>query len=373
MIEMLIAAALSATAQPPARPAADLGGIWEGTVGTLPVRACFTQTEDGAFGAYYYLSRLQAIGLVQQDGRRDAFDESGTGGAQAGWRIERADATGLTARWTGGGRTLPVRLRRVARQSGEESPCADVAFHRPRLAGVRTVSTRATVDGVAYTKLTLDTRGRFASTVETFALDGSGPAVRRINRAMGEELAGDPPAWFACVSGSLEQMPYEGETNDRFEPVMISRRWLSVAAHNDSSCGGAHPNASNVYLTYDLTTGAEAEPLDWFTTRAVRRERYGGGAGGVSRTLQPAFRAFILSGWRADPQAAECDEVIRSQSDWNVGITRAGFVFTPSLPHVVQACFEEFTIPFDRIRPWLTSAAVQHVRALQAERPRPSR
>jgi hypothetical protein len=56
-----------------------------------------------------------------------------------------------------------------------------MAFHQPRLEGVRNIVARATVDGTAYTRITLDPRGRFDVHFRTFALDGAGAAVRRIN------------------------------------------------------------------------------------------------------------------------------------------------------------------------------------------------
>jgi hypothetical protein len=147
---------------------------------------------------------------------------------------------------------------------------------------------------------------------------------------------------------------------------MISRRWLSVASSSDWDCGGAHPDSSSRYRLFDLISGAEAELLDWFTAAAVKRETFEGSSE-VSRTLEPAFRTFILTGWHAAADAAECDEVVRSQDDWSVGLTRDGFVFSPSLPHVVTACSEDFAVDFDRIQPWLTPQARDEVRALRAE------
>lgn len=362
MLGLLVPSA--ASAQPAA--AAGLPGIWEGTIGTLPVRACFVTREYGSFGAYYYRSRMKLLGLEAQDGTTDAFGETG-GDVTAQWRTVRVAGDNLTATWTSGRQGLPVRLHRVAATLGEEGACASVAFHQPRLEGVHTVSTRATADGTAYTKLTLDTAGHFEIGVETFALDGDSAAVRRINTALGESLAGTPPGWLSCVTDSLATHGSEGQANESLTPAMISRRWLSVASASDWDCGGAHPDSSSRYRLFDLTSGAETELLDWFTPAAVKRETFEGSTE-VARTLEPAFRAFLLAGWHVDPGAAECDEVIRSQEDWSVGLTRDGFVFSPSLPHVVQACEENFTVDFDRIRPWLTPQAAEQVRDLRAER-----
>jgi hypothetical protein len=354
----------------PATSPAALAGIWEGSIGTLPVRACFVRREWRTFGAYYYLSRLQLIALDREEGAGDVFHEGGGDGAGAPrWRIERAGSSRLTGRWTSGSRTLAVRLRRVAGEESEEGACASLAFQRPRLAGVRTATRRASKDGVAYAYLALDTGGRFDIHIETFALDGDSEAVRRLNATLGETLAGNPPQWFGCVSGSLAQGPNEGSENQHLEPAMISRRWLSVTAQYDGFCGGAHPDASSTYRTFDRTTGREIDLHDWLDAAAVHRERFEG-VDEESKTLLPAFRTVILAGWHAED--AECDEVVRGQDYWNIGLTRDALVFTPLLPHVVQACGEGFTMSFERLRPYLTRDAAEHLRALQAEGPAPT-
>lgn len=355
----------AASAQPASTPG--LAGIWEGTIGTLPVRACFVTHEWGTFGAYYYMSHLHLLGLEAQDGAPGTFSETG-GEFTARWSGVQAAGDSLTARWTGEGPALPVRLHRVAATVGEAGACASLAFHQPRLAGIHTVSARATVDGTAYTKLTLDTAGHFEIAVQTFALDGDSAATRRINTALGEELAGDPPRWFGCITNSLDMSPLEGQQSVTLEPAMISRRWLSVGSQGDWSCGGAHPNEDSSYRLFDLTTGAEVALLDWFLPTAVKREHIEG-MDEDSRTLETAFRTFLLTGHRADPDNAECESVLREADYWNAGLTRDGFVFRPELAHVVQACSEEFTVDFDRIRPWLKPEAVAAVAALRAERP----
>jgi ribosome modulation factor len=160
----------------------------------------------------------------------------------------------------------------------------------------------------------------------------------------------------------------EGTQNHTLAPMMISRRWLSASDEGDWDCGGAHPDGYNRYRLFDLTTGAEVELLDWFLPRAVKREHVEGIAED-SRTLEPAFRTFLLTGWRpAAGDNAECAEVLRDAEDWTAGLTRDGFVFSPQLPHVVTACAETFTVGFDRIRPWLKPEGVAAVAALRAER-----
>lgn len=361
MLGALLAVAAAAQAAP-----AGLPGIWEGTVGNLPVRACFVRREFSRFGAYYYLSQRRLIALDAEEGAEGAYREGGgAGGDGPRWLIEQAGPEALTARWTGNGRTLPVRLRRVPFVEGEEGPCASIVFHQPRLEGVRTVATPASLDGVAYRRLTLATEGRFETSLQSFALDGSGAAAQRINAELGRGLAGDPPQWFECIQNSLSHSPFEGSFDERLEPAMFTRRWLSVSHHWDGYCGGAHPDSSNAYRTFDLGSGVEIDLHDWFKATAVKREHLAE-VNEDSRTLEPAFRDVILQGWRAE--AEECDEVVRSAEFWNIGLTREAFVFSPSLPHVAQACWEEFPVPFARVQSFLTEEGAEHVRTLQGER-----
>jgi len=360
-------AAIAATALQPAAPAPPpLAGTWQGTIGGRAVRACFVQRDWGAFGAYYDMARLRLIPLTAEEGTGSGFSEGGGDAGTPRWQIVHAGPTRLTARRTSGRRTLPVQLRRLSGPQGEESPCAGVAFHRPRLAGIGTVTARVTYSGVDHDRLTLDTGGRFGIEVVTFALDGASPAIRRINAALAAPLAGDPPRWFECVSNSLQQGAMEGEYSEKLEMVTMTRRWLSVRYQQGGYCGGAHPDASSSYRLFDLTTGAEVNIQDWFNDRAIRRERVEGVSEEV-RTLQPAFRAFLTESWQ--PQDAECGEPIRTAEYWNIGLEGDGFLFGPQLPHALAACYQEWGPGVDMLAPWLTPEALAQMRALRAERP----
>lgn len=359
---LALLAALAAAAQ---APSADLRGVWEGNIGDLPVRACFDRRDWGAFGAYYYLSRRRLIALEPEEGEGGAFRETDARDPNnPRWTIESAGSTGLSARWEGGGRALPVRLRRVAGADGEDGPCTSPVFHQPRLEGVRTVASPASIDGVAYTRIALDHGGRFSASFETFALDGSSEAVRRINATLAEPRAGDLPEWFDCVRTALVHSPYEGDYNDSLAPTLISERWLNVAYQYDNFCGGNHPNHGRLYRVFDLADGEEVDLHDWLDETAVHREHLAEVDSDIAK-LRPEFRDFILSGWRADPP--ECDDVVRSDEYWNIGLARDGLIFAPDLPHVAQFCTEEFTIAFERLRPYLSDLGARSVRALEAE------
>ena len=84
-----------------------------------------------------------------------------------------------------------------------------------------------------------------------------------------------------------------------------------------------------------------------------------------AKTLTEPFRAMILKGWK--PEDPECGGAIREEEFWNIGISRSGLVFSPSLPRVIMACGEDFTIPFARLTPWLNATGQAAVASIEAE------
>lgn len=358
---MALATALGAPAA-----AADFAGVWQGTIGAQPVRACFNEREWGTFGAYYYLSHLEAIALQQPDGQARAFiegyDEHDSKSPR--WTFDKLAPDSLAGYWAGGGRSLPIQLTRVpgVKLSEDETPCGSMAFQEPRLKGVRTVTRAAAKDGVAYTRLILDHRGHFGEdvSVETFALAGDTPAVRKINAKLREPLAGNADGWLDCIRMAANNSPMGAENSENYEPRLFSRRWLVAMHHWDGFCGGAHPDSSNTPMIFDLTTGAQVDVFDWFNDKAVKREPVEGYPPLVS--LRPQFRSLVLGRWKADD--AECSDVVRTAEYWHAEPTRTGFTFTPDLPHVAQACGEDFKVPFAKLQSWLNDKGKAGIAAL---------
>jgi hypothetical protein len=338
-----------------AKPDTGLAGVWQGTLGAQPVRVCFNTRESGSFGQYFYLRHLVAIPLQQPDDGNRTFVEGYTenDSKAARWTIDAASGDRLAGNWTQVGKKLPIVLARVpgTRLKEDETPCGSMAFQQPRLEGVRTIAKPAIKDGVRYTRLILDHRGRFGDSiaVESFALAGDTPATRKINAALRKPLAGEPDGWLACVRMAADASPNAADNLETYEPRLFSRRWLVVMNHWDGFCGGAHPDSSNAPMVFDLTTGAEVEVFDWFSDKAVKREPVEGYPTLV--TLQPQFRSLVLGRWKGSD--ADCDDAIRTQDYWHAELTRTGFTFTPDLPHVVQACGENFAVPFASLQPYL--------------------
>ena len=338
-----------------AQSSAGVAGVWQGTVGGQQIRACFNQRESSTFGAYYYLNHLVSIPLQQPDDKKLTFVEGGDerDSASPRWTFDKSAPDRLAGTWTQAARTLPIALTRVPlpKLSEDDTPCGSMVFQKPRLEGVRTVTKPAAKDGVQYTRLILDLRGHFGEdiSVETFALAGDSAAVRKINAKLREPLGGEPDGWLACIRMAANNSPYGAANSESYEPRLFGRRWLVVMHHWDGDCGGAHPDSSNTPMVFDLTTGAEVDVFDWFNDKAIKREPVEGYEPLIS--LRSPFRSIVLGGWKADD--AECTDVVRTAEYWHAELTRTGFTFTPDLPHVAQACGEDFKVPFAKLQPWL--------------------
>jgi len=363
----IVAAALAAQAAFPADAAAEasnLAGVWDGTIGDLPVRMCFDLPESSdPYGVYFYRSKFLTIPLIKDDKAPSLFSEGWPSDVKAPrWALTQSDPNALGGTWKQGTRTLPLRLTRVP-VAGKENPCSSMEFERPRLQGLRVVQTRASKDGVAYTKLTLDHGGHFGDDVDvqSFVLSGDTAPVRTINAVLKKPFdEKGETSWLSCVR---EAFPWGGDHHEIIEPRMISRHWLVVNHHWDGFCGGAHPDSSNVAETFDLTTGRKIDVRDWFNDKAIKRTRYEGDPE-VFKTMQPGFRRMVIGRWKGDE---ECAGTIDTEEWWNVELNRIGFVFTPSLTHVVQACAEDFKVPFAKLTSYLTPEGRNNVSALQAE------
>ena len=367
-VVLMIAAALVATT--PAAPAEkrNLAGIWEGTVGSKPIRACFNEQDWGTFGGYYYLSHLNAIPLQQPRGAPQTFvegyDESDAKAPR--WTIENVADGKLAANWRRGSKRLSIHMTRMpaVKLGAYETPCGSMSFHRARLQGLRMVRQPEAKDGVRYTRLVLDHRGHFGGdlTVETFELEGNSPAVRRINRRVTPSQVTDEDGWLPCITG-WNSGPH-GEWSETVEPRMFTRRWLTVAYELGYYCGGAHPDSSAYSLTFDRQTGREVDLYQWLNQLAI--ERVINKSQTVNATkLRPSFRELILrERIISDPG---CSDVLRRSDYWGVELTRTGFVFTPALAHAEGGCSDAYPMSFKALAPYLSAEGKKNVAALQAE------
>lgn len=331
-------------------------GVWQGRIGTLPVRACLQQrSETYRNGSYYYLNRMKPIPLRAEDD--GTWTEEADGGAVTGkWRVESATPGRMTGTWTSGARTLPIALTRVA-SDGEDGPCGSDAFIAPRLKPVRILTKPANKDGFAYSELKYVVGPSFPEVdIVSFSYSPTRPGDRAINAALrvdpGEHEG--PADYAGCTKMALASNGRDGDSEFSYSPELVTREFLSVVASSSGFCGGAHPFQGFWHLTFDRVSGRSINLANWFTARGIINE--------PSETLPitklaAPLRPTVLSHYPFEAgQDAECKEVVAEADYWDLSLTRRGIGFTPSLPHVAQACMETAVVPFAQLGAFMTAA-----------------
>jgi hypothetical protein len=183
----------------------------------------------------------------------------------------------------------------------------------------------------------------------------STPATARINAA----LARLDKRWAGYVD-DCEAGGKDNEAARSVEVTMAGPRFLSLVAHDEEFCGGAHPDNSTTALVYDLQSG---RPVDW-------RILLGPRLAGVSHTdtvidgttigvINSAELAKLyLRALRKSPDYDpawwdQCSDTLKDPSLefllWPDAKTH-GLVADPEVEHVVAPCGEEVSIPAADLR-----------------------
>ena len=347
---ILLAMSASVAAADPPPPAWQ--GVWSGTIGKLPVRACLTRVGDAySFGSYFYLSKLRTIRLDQQ-GTSKVWLEGWPlprGQSQSRWTFDTAGAGPLTGTWSGGGRTLPFRLNRVATPA-DEGPCGSAAFNAPRWRPLRLTASMKQQDGVTYRALSYGAGPAFPDiALDGFELLGADAATRRINAALRARVPGKTEDWRGCIMSGLDAHGTDGDYQVSLTPTMITPRWLAAELSEGDDCGGAHPNTATTPLTFDRATGAVVSLDSWLTSAALVRNQ----AANDPPTVSPSFHRFLLT--RAGEIDADCREALEGADYWDIGLGRKGLTFTPELSHAEQACADPVEVQWTALGSWLSS------------------
>jgi hypothetical protein len=328
-------------------------GVWQGTIGTLPVRACLQQRGgDYSNGSYYYLRQLKPISLQHEDNGTWTEHVGGGEAVSGTWTIAVSGAR-LSGQWRGGKTSLPIELARVAIPAAEEDPCGSDAFVAPRVRPIRVTTKPASKAGLAYAEQTYLVGPSFEDvSITSFSYPATRPGDAAINAALRLDPA-KPESdadYLGCMKGQLGSLGTDGDFAFSYEPALVTPEFLSVAVNTGGSCGGAHPSTSNTHLTFDRTTGKKADLQLWFNARALEPDE------GL-RPLTPALKALVMKYFPTEAGAdADCRGAVAGSDYWDLAIHRRGIAFTPSLPHVAQACTDTAVVPFGELAPFLSPA-----------------
>ncbi len=340
-------------------------GVWEGTIGSYPVGACFESFGEGpGRGAYYYLSRLETISLNEEDGEITWLESAAGSESEAFWQPAMS-ATHIGGLWMQQGRrNLPIDLKPVAWAAGEwGGPCSSAAFLAPRLGGGDIVAEDAELDGWRYTRRSYRPPAHFAEdvSIESFSYPSTETGDRAINAALAAYLPKETmdDDFAECVGGALSSVGADGFFSVTAAPTMASRAFLNIAVDSGNYCGGAHPNYYTYDHTFDRHTGEELDLFDW-----IGEAR----ADGEDSTIREALRGLVVARWPAEAEA-DCRELAAETEYWSLGLAREGLVFRPDFPHVATACEEPVTVEWSALEPFLDEEGRGGLARLRAERP----
>ena len=286
-------------------------GVWQGTIGSLPVHVCLS-SPDGKLrtGSYYYDASLVSLRL-QPNGETGTLSESKTvgGDESARWQLAMAGTARLSGQWRQLARTLPVSLSRVPFTANDDGPCASDAFLAPRIQSVGVAASSVTAKGIRYDRLVYNVGKAFATVaMESFAITEVLPGDRAINAALRLNPAtpdGDGD-FLSCMRQSLSMAGVDGDYAVNVRPAMIAPEFVSASVSVDWYCGGAHPDGSTRHRTFDRRNGKEIDLAGWLLPSAVPARARVGERGPTAIT--PALRRLILARFR--PKDRECREPV---------------------------------------------------------------
>jgi hypothetical protein len=345
-------------------------GVWEGRVGTYPVRLCIDVWGDQpARGAYYYLSQFEPIAITEEGGEGGWIERAPDGEQQALWEFAQQDGRQLRGTWRQGRRRLPFELTPIAWiTANEDGPCGSDRFLAPRAAGGEVLSKPAEFDGWRYTALTYRPPAHFADELflESFAFAPERPGDAAILAALAKEMpdASRPAPYLRCMGDSIAVNGRDGYYSNALKPLLVSPDWLAAHESYDVYCGGAHPSHGFFHRTFDRQSGEEVELARWLGETAIEHKTYEGDEDGYD-LVRPALRELILAHGVSDDgpltaedesYEAECREAASDQEFWTFGLSRVGMLFVPSLPHVIAACQATYTVPWPELESFLNEA-----------------
>jgi len=181
------------------------------------------------------------------------------------------------------------------------------------------------------------------------------PATAKINAA----LAALDRRWAGYVRG-CKAGGKDKEATRTVDVTMTGSLFLSVVAHDQEFCGGAHPDDSTLALVYDLQSG---RPVDWrglLGPRLVTATRVDTVIDGtrVGFARSPELQRLYLTAVRKAPDydPAWWDQCSEALSDPDLEFVlwldarKHGLGAEPSLVHAVAPCAEDVTVPAAELR-----------------------
>lgn len=343
-----------------------LHGVWTGKIGNLPINACFDLGQKAnQFGSYYYLSQLKPIPLEMKDHGASWSEVDDKNSSQ--WTISSAKGDVVSGTWSGGAKQLPLNLTRIKASTknvdGDDQPCGSNAFFAPRVKPFKIIQSPAKLDGITYTKMTLDAGKQFDVDLDTFKLNGTTPGISAVNKRLLSVLPkkGKVAPYIECLQNTLSGSGRDGSYTVNTTPVVLTKSWLVASSGDGSYCGGAHPLNSSSEDVYNLRNGTDVDLREWLLAGAIDQD------GKLSNNLN----ALVLGKFVKDPDTdKECADSAKNAFGWTLSLAKQGVSFTPSLSYAETACMNPTVLSVSEVAPFLNADGKKQLANFQSELPK---
>ncbi|WP_226455753.1 hypothetical protein [Pseudomonas sp. AF03-9] len=335
-------AVLTLACTPLLATAADLAGVWTGTLGKSAITACFNGAH-GANGSYYYQRILSPIQLTQANASEPWVEDGQTGF----WQLDDPQGDTLTGTWSKaiGGKGLALRLKRA-----DAEGCASDSYNNPLEASPPPVTVeKKTFNEHAYQ---VKTQGGQV----TLSLDGDGPAISKINADLAR-MAISPEGqaqFYRERRNALDQSGGTYTSEITVEPFYWSSQWITVRFYHWAA-GYGRGGISWGLHSWNLHTGESVDPWTWLGGQAQWDSPYSGQV-----QLPATFSAWLTKQTSVD----EGCPAVTSYSTFDLSFNTEGLQL--STPAQGDGCDNELSFTWEQLAPVLTAQGKAALPSLQA-------
>jgi hypothetical protein len=314
---------------------AGLAGVWQGKLGNADIVACFNPPAAGiATGSYYYIRHKTPIALNQTQDKLIWLEDKGTGT----WALGNPDKDRLIGSWRNpkGGNPQTLALGRVLAADGGGA-CASNAFNLaleafsgPEVGKVKQF------EGKKYRDL------RIADVV-TLELLEPGDKIAKINQALRQILprkAADLSEYFATRRRFLAESGTATEDETSATPLFWSSHWITINFYRWAA-GYGRNGITLDYRSWDLQTGDEINPWEWFIAKPADS--------GNTNPLPQGLKKFLLKDATLDK---ECQADYQGKGYYRLSFEANGMKFWEE--PFGNGCEQEFLLTYPQLRPFLT-------------------
>lgn len=334
-------AVLTLACAPLLASAADLAGVWKGTLGKSSITACFNGAH-GANGSYYYQRILTPIQLTQANASEPWAEEGNTGF----WQLDEPQGDTLTGTWskTLGGKSLALALKRA-----DSDSCASDTYNNPL---------EAVLPAVTVEKKTFGEHAYHVKTQGgqvTLKLEGDGPAIEKINRDLAR-LATSPEGqadFYRERRNALDQSGSTSTSEITVEPVYWSSQWITVRFYRWTA-GYGRGGISWGLHSWNLQTGDSVDPWTWLGGREEWDSPYSG-----QIKLPSAFSRWLAKQTTTD----EGCPAINRYSSFDLSFNTQGLQL--STPATGDGCDNDLSFTWEQLEPVLTAQGKAAVPSLK--------